>query len=120
MQALIDFDGWRKWKDFSQTPSITPNAKTTPSKPLPDRTAPTTTTTVAVAATSTTANGGGRVRGAATAATGKGEVKSPGMGVNGRPELASADLGSGEWGASSGTDSHEEEERGREGMGGGE
>ncbi|MCJ1248759.1 ssk1 response regulator receiver [Trapelia coarctata] len=25
MQALIDFDGWRKWKDFSQTP---PNAKT--------------------------------------------------------------------------------------------
>ncbi|KAL8723897.1 MAG: hypothetical protein Q9166_008227 [cf. Caloplaca sp. 2 TL-2023] len=24
MQALIDFDGWRKWKDFSQTPQ--PNA----------------------------------------------------------------------------------------------
>jgi len=24
MQALIDFDGWRKWKDFSQTP---PNTK---------------------------------------------------------------------------------------------
>ena len=21
MQALIDFDGWRKWKDFSQTPA---------------------------------------------------------------------------------------------------
>ncbi|MCJ1287800.1 ssk1 response regulator receiver [Xylographa opegraphella] len=23
MQALIDFDGWRKWKDFSQTPAAT-------------------------------------------------------------------------------------------------
>ena len=21
MQALIDFDGWRKWKDFSQNPA---------------------------------------------------------------------------------------------------
>lgn len=22
MQALIDFDGWRKWKDFSQTATV--------------------------------------------------------------------------------------------------
>lgn len=28
MQALIDFDGWRKWKDFSQSkPSITNQSK---------------------------------------------------------------------------------------------
>ena len=28
MQALIDFDGWRKWKDFSQTPASTGPNKT--------------------------------------------------------------------------------------------
>jgi len=28
MQALIDFDGWRKWKDFSQAkPAIADNSK---------------------------------------------------------------------------------------------
>jgi osomolarity two-component system response regulator SSK1 len=27
MQALIDFDGWRKWKDFSQTPGESEAAK---------------------------------------------------------------------------------------------
>jgi osomolarity two-component system, response regulator SSK1 len=27
MQALIDFDGWRKWKDFSQTMEQTEAAK---------------------------------------------------------------------------------------------
>jgi osomolarity two-component system response regulator SSK1 len=27
MQALIDFDGWRKWKDFDTTPSATPVKK---------------------------------------------------------------------------------------------
>jgi len=27
MQALIDFDGWRKWKDFDATPSTTPVKK---------------------------------------------------------------------------------------------
>lgn len=33
MQALIDFDGWRKWKDFDVTPSITPIKKSpTPAK----------------------------------------------------------------------------------------
>ena len=33
MQALIDFDGWRKWKDFSQTtkPTALLEKKTTPS-----------------------------------------------------------------------------------------
>ena len=30
MQALIDFDGWRKWKDFSQTPQ--PNATSSSGK----------------------------------------------------------------------------------------
>lgn len=35
MQALIDFDGWRKWKDFSSA-SDAPNEKFAPkSKPLP-------------------------------------------------------------------------------------
>jgi osomolarity two-component system response regulator SSK1 len=29
MQALIDFDGWRKWKDFSQTKPADP-AKAAP------------------------------------------------------------------------------------------
>jgi osomolarity two-component system response regulator SSK1 len=29
MQALIDFDGWRKWKDFSSNPS---NQSTTEEK----------------------------------------------------------------------------------------
>ncbi len=30
MQALIDFDGWRKWKDFSQaTPALADNGKKT-------------------------------------------------------------------------------------------
>lgn len=27
MQALIDFDGWRKWKDFDVAPSATPVKK---------------------------------------------------------------------------------------------
>jgi hypothetical protein len=27
MQALIDFDGWRKWKDFDAAPSSTPVKK---------------------------------------------------------------------------------------------
>ena len=27
MQALIDFDGWRKWKDFSQTKSADADKK---------------------------------------------------------------------------------------------
>ena len=27
MQALIDFDGWRKWKDFSQTKSVEADKK---------------------------------------------------------------------------------------------
>lgn len=27
MQALIDFDGWRKWKDFSQKVQATEAAK---------------------------------------------------------------------------------------------
>ena len=31
MQALIDFDGWRKWKDFDTAPSATPVKK--PSAP---------------------------------------------------------------------------------------
>lgn len=30
MQALIDFDGWRKWKDFSQTQSTAPVATSGP------------------------------------------------------------------------------------------
>ena len=29
MQALIDFDGWRKWKDFSQLNAETEAAKKT-------------------------------------------------------------------------------------------
>ena len=32
MQALIDFDGWRKWKDFDATPSTTP-VKKSPTPP---------------------------------------------------------------------------------------
>jgi hypothetical protein len=33
MQALIDFDGWRKWKDFDVSPSVTPVKKSpTPAK----------------------------------------------------------------------------------------
>lgn len=31
MQALIDFDGWRKWKDFSQTPASLPTTVKQPS-----------------------------------------------------------------------------------------
>ena len=27
MQALIDFDGWRKWKDFSQTKPVDADKK---------------------------------------------------------------------------------------------
>jgi osomolarity two-component system response regulator SSK1 len=34
MQALIDFDGWRKWKDFSQNVEAPPSASTTQSKAL--------------------------------------------------------------------------------------
>jgi hypothetical protein len=33
MQALIDFDGWRKWKDFSQTAPSTTKATATPIPP---------------------------------------------------------------------------------------
>jgi osomolarity two-component system response regulator SSK1 len=29
MQALIDFDGWRKWKDFSQKTQVVDAAKKT-------------------------------------------------------------------------------------------
>lgn len=29
MQALIDFDGWRKWKDFSQTKPVDGDKKAT-------------------------------------------------------------------------------------------
>lgn len=32
MQALIDFDGWRKWKDFSQTQN--PSADSSHQKPF--------------------------------------------------------------------------------------
>jgi len=33
MQALIDFDGWRKWKNFSQTAPSTTKATATPIPP---------------------------------------------------------------------------------------
>ncbi|KAL9128441.1 MAG: hypothetical protein Q9217_002874 [Psora testacea] len=32
MQALIDFDGWRKWKDFSSTKPLADGSTTTPNK----------------------------------------------------------------------------------------
>jgi len=34
MQALIDFDGWRKWKDFSQQSSLELDTKDASSKKL--------------------------------------------------------------------------------------
>ena len=43
MQALIDFDGWRKWKDFSDT-SQKPAIATTPLKPVNGKSTPSPTT----------------------------------------------------------------------------
>lgn len=34
MQALIDFDGWRKWKDFTQDEENSAAKKTLSSKPV--------------------------------------------------------------------------------------
>ncbi|KAL8912223.1 MAG: hypothetical protein Q9171_002737 [Xanthocarpia ochracea] len=60
MQALIDFDGWRKWKDFSQTPQSNVSSGKQPSPSGKTALSPSSAKNVASGVNGTPVKGGGK------------------------------------------------------------
>ena len=60
MQALIDFDGWRKWKDFSQAPQANLSSGKQPSPSGKNALSPSGAKNVASGVNGTPVKGGGK------------------------------------------------------------